>query len=236
MKRFNSSYKALIIGASGAIGAAFVKDLEGDKNCEKVIQLSRSEPNEFGLTIDLKDEVSLQFAAHTLQLEGPFDLILVSTGILHGENLMPEKRLADIDMSILQETFVVNTLGPALLLKYFLPLLTNHGLMGFISAKVGSIGDNRLGGWYSYRASKAALNMLIKTAAIELKRQKPDALVVAIHPGTVISELSKPFSGGSGSNARDAQIATQEMLRTLDGLKPDQSGGFFAYDGQELPW
>jgi len=139
-------------------------------------------------------------------------------------------------MSILQETFAVNTLGPALLLKYFLPLLTNHGLMGFISAKVGSIGDNRLGGWYSYRASKAALNMLIKTAAIELKRQKPDALVVAIHPGTVISELSKPFSGGSGTNARDAQIATQEMLRTLDGLKPDQSGGFFAYDGQELPW
>lgn len=236
MKRFNNNYKALVIGATGSIGAAFVKDLESDDQCEKVIQLSRSEPNEFGLTIDLKDESSMAFAAMTLQLEGPFDLILVSTGILHGENLMPEKRLADIDMSVLQETFAINTLGPALLLKYFLPLLTTNGLMGLISAKVGSIGDNRLGGWYSYRASKAALNMLIKTVAIELKRQKPEALVVSIHPGTVISALSKPFAGGAGSKARDASIASQEILETLDKLSAEQSGGFFAFDGEELPW
>ncbi|MEY4625924.1 MAG: hypothetical protein RL061_1449 [Pseudomonadota bacterium] len=236
MKRFSDGYKALVIGSSGSIGAAFVRDLQVDEHCEKVTSLSRSEVNEYQLTIDLKDEVSAQFAAHTLQLDGPFDLILVATGVLHGDDFMPEKRLADLDIKAMQETFSVNTLGPALLLKYFLPLLSNAGVMGLISAKVGSIGDNRLGGWYTYRASKAALNMLIKTASIELKRQKPEAMVVAIHPGTVISELSKPFAGGSGSKARDANIASQEILQVLDKLKPEQSGGFFAYDGQELPW
>ena len=236
MKRFASAYKALVIGASGAIGSAFVKALNQDKACEKVVSLSRREVNEYQLTIDLKDEVSIQFAAHTLQLDGPFDLILVATGVLHGEDWMPEKRLADINQTTLQETFSVNTLGPALLLKYFTPLLSPAGVMAFISAKVGSIGDNRLGGWYAYRASKAALNMLIKTAAIELKRQKPDALVLALHPGTVISELSQPFAGGAGVQARDAAIACDEMLQVLDRLSPLQSGGFFAYDGQELPW
>ena len=236
MKRFASAYKALVIGASGAIGSAFVKALNQDKACEKVVSLSRREVNEYQLTIDLKDEVSIQFAAHTLQLDGPFDLILVATGVLHGEDWMPEKRLADINQTTLQETFSVNTLGPALLLKYFTPLLSPVGVMAFISAKVGSIGDNRLGGWYAYRASKAALNMLIKTAAIELKRQKPDALVLALHPGTVISELSQPFAGGVGVQARDAAIGCEEMLQVLDQLSPLQSGGFFAYDGQELPW
>lgn len=236
MKRFANAYKALVIGASGAIGSAFVKALNQDKACEKVVSLSRREVNEYQLTIDLKDEVSIQFAAHTLQLDGPFDLILVATGVLHGEDWMPEKRLADINQTTLQETFSVNTLGPALLLKYFTPLLSPVGVMAFISAKVGSIGDNRLGGWYAYRASKAALNMLIKTAAIELKRQKPDALVLALHPGTVISELSQPFAGGAGVQARDAAIACKEMLQVLDRLSSVQSGGFFAYDGQELPW
>lgn len=236
MKRFGNGYKALVIGASGAIGAAFVKALNQDKACEKVVSLSRREVNEYQLTIDLKDEVSIQFAAHTLQLEGPFDLILVATGILHGEQWMPEKRLADITQETLQETFSVNTLGPALLLRYFSPLLSEAGVMSFISAKVGSIGDNRLGGWYAYRASKAALNMLIKTAAIELKRQKPQAALFAIHPGTVISDLSKPFAGGSGVKAREASIACDEMLKVIDQLSAEQSGGFFAYDGQELPW
>jgi len=236
MKRFGNGYKALVIGASGAIGSAFVKALNQDKACEKVVSLSRREVNEYQLTIDLKDEVSIQFAAHTLQLEGPFDLILVATGILHGEQWMPEKRLADITQETLQETFSVNTLGPALLLKYFSPLLSEAGVMSFISAKVGSIGDNRLGGWYAYRASKAALNMLIKTAAIELKRQKPQAALFAIHPGTVISDLSKPFAGGSGVKAREASIACDEMLQVIDQLSAEQSGGFFAYDGQELPW
>lgn len=236
MKRFGNGYKALVIGASGAIGAAFVKALNQDKACEKVVSLSRREVNEYQLTIDLKDEVSIQFAAHTLQLEGPFDLILVATGILHGEQWMPEKRLADITQETLQETFSVNTLGPALLLRYFSPLLSEAGVMSFISAKVGSIGDNRLGGWYAYRASKAALNMLIKTAAIELKRQKPQAALFAIHPGTVISALSKPFAGGSGVKAREASIACDEMLKVIDQLSAEQSGGFFAYDGQELPW
>jgi len=236
MKRFGNGYKALVIGASGAIGAAFVKALNQDKACEKVVSLSRREVNEYQLTIDLKDEVSIQFAAHTLQLDGPFDLILVATGILHSQEWMPEKRLADINSETLQETFSVNTLGPALLLKYFTPLLSPVGVMAFISAKVGSIGDNRLGGWYSYRASKAALNMLIKTAAIELKRLKPEAAVFAIHPGTVISGLSQPFAGGVGVQAREPAVACDEMLQVIDQLSSEQSGGFFAYDGQELPW
>lgn len=234
MTAFDSPYKALVIGASGSIGAAFLKRLQEDSLCQTVIAMARSSSHADVISIHLESEESIQRAALAVKEHGPFDLILVATGVLHGDGFMPEKRLADIDMKVLQETFMANTFGPALLLKHFVPLISTRGVMALISAKVGSIEDNRLGGWYSYRASKAALNMLIKTASIELRRQKPEALVVAIHPGTVISDLSKPFAGGA--NARPADIAAEEMLATIQSLEGKDSGQFFTYDGHLLPW
>ena len=149
---------------------------------------------------------------------------------------MPSNRsAADLDHQQLLDTFQVNTFGPALLLRHFCPLLDRQrGVLAMLSAKVGSIGDNRLGGWYSYRASKAALNMLIKTAAIEVKRSQPNAVLLALHPGTVNSRLSQPFRGSE--IGRPASDAADDLLRVIDGLGPEVSGGFYAYDGKGLPW
>jgi len=155
--------------------------------------------------------------------------------VLHDESFMPEKRLADLNPAQLLATFQVNTFGPALLLRYFCGLLDRQrGVLAMLSAKVGSIGDNRLGGWYSYRASKAALNMLIKTAAIEVRRSQPNAVLLALHPGTVNSALSQPFRGAE--IGRPAAVAAHDLLRVIDSLGPEASGSFHAYDGQPLPW
>ncbi len=167
--------------------------------------------------------------------QGPFQLIINAAGLLHGPELMPEKKLGDLQLAQLQAVFAVNTFGPALLLRHFAPLLDRHcGRMAMLSAKVGSIGDNRMGGWYSYRASKAALNMLIKTAAIELRRSHPGAVLLALHPGTVNSALSAPFRGAE--LGRPAGMAATELLQVIDGLGPADSGGFFSYSGEALPW
>ena len=148
---------------------------------------------------------------------------------------MPEKKLSDLNYAQLMDTFRINTFGPAMVLRHFTPLLDpERSAMALISAKVGSIEDNRLGGWYSYRASKAALNMLIKTAAIEVKRSKPQAVLVSLHPGTVNSKLSQPFRGAE--IGRPAADAAQDMLRVINQLKPADTGSFYAYDGKPLPW
>ena len=156
--------------------------------------------------------------------------------MLQGPSGAPEKRQADVRAEHMAASFATNTIGPALVLAHFAPLLARdaRSLMAVLSAKVGSIGDNRLGGWYAYRASKAALNMLIKTAAIELARSKPKARLLSLHPGTVISSLSQPFRGAAA--ARPADLAAAEMLRVIDALGPEHSGSFHAYDGQPLPW
>jgi len=162
-------------------------------------------------------------------------LIINAAGLLHSTDFMPEKKLGDLNYAQLEATFRTNTFGPALVLRHFSPLLDGErGVLAVISAKVGSIEDNRLGGWYSYRASKAALNMLLKTSAIELKRSKPTAVLVSLHPGTVNTGLSKPFKGEQ--IGRPASVAAQDMLAVLDGLTPAHSGSFVAYDGEALPW
>lgn len=221
-----SGYKALVIGASGSIGQAFCQLLRADSNCASVRELSRSSSP----ALDLEAPE----AAAALAAEGPYQLILHSVGLLHRDGIAPEKSLAAIEADALQAVFQVNALGPALILRHFLPLLDKQGAMALLSAKVGSIGDNRLGGWYAYRASKAALNMLIKTAAIELARSKPQARLLSLHPGTVISPLSQPFRGAAA--ARPAEQAAAEMLRVIDRLGPQHSGSFHAYDGRPLPW
>lgn len=224
-------YRALVLGASGAIGAALLAQLQADPRCASALGLHRgSQP-----ALDLQDEAGVAAAATSLDGQGPFQLIINAAGLLHGPELMPEKKLGDLQLAQLQAVFAVNTFGPALLLRYFAPLLDRHcGRMAMLSAKVGSIGDNRLGGWYSYRASKAALNMLIKTAAIELRRSHPGAVLMALHPGTVSSALSAPFRGAE--IGRPAGTAATELLRVIDGLGPADSGGFFSYSGESLPW
>ncbi len=225
---------AIIIGASGGIGSALTKMIEGSGAFEIVRGLSRdSFP-----PIDLLSEESIAAAAKEVSAEDtPIRLIVDATGILSDNDLQPEKSLRDLDGAQMARVFAINSIGPALLMKHFLPLLPREGKSVFatLSAKVGSIGDNRLGGWHSYRASKAALNQLVRTASIELKRRKPSALCVALHPGTVDTRLSAPFSK-SGLNVQTPAAAAIKLLATIDGLFPEQSGGFYAYDGTELPW
>lgn len=225
-----SGYKALVIGASGTLGQAFCQLLRADPHCASVCELNRSSTP----ALDLEDPASIAAAAEALADAGPFQLILHTAGLLHRPGIAPEKSLNAIEADALQAVFQVNALGPALVLRHFLPLLDKQGAMAMLSAKVGSIGDNRLGGWYAYRASKAALNMLIKTAAIELARSKPKARLLSLHPGTVISPLSQPFRGATA--ARPAELAAAQMLQVIDSLGPEHSGSFHAYDGQPLPW
>lgn len=225
-----SGYKALVIGASGTVGQAFCQLLRADDNCASVCELSRNSTP----ALDLEDPHSIATAAEALADEGPFQLILHTAGLLHRPGIAPEKSLNAIEADALQAVFQVNALGPALVLRHFLPLLDKQGAMAMLSAKVGSIGDNRLGGWYAYRSSKAALNMLIKTAAIELARSKPRARLLSLHPGTVISPLSQSFRGALA--ARPAEQAARELLQVIDSLGAEHSGSFHAYDGQPLPW
>lgn len=231
MQSFPSGYRALVIGASGGIGAALVAALREDPRCAQVVELGRATQP----ALDLAEPASIERAAAELAGQGAFQLIVNAAGVLHDESFMPEKRLADLNPAQLLATFQVNTFGPALLLRYFCGLLDRQrGVLAMLSAKVGSIGDNRLGGWYSYRASKAALNMLIKTAAIEVRRSQPNAVLLALHPGTVNSALSQPFRGAE--IGRPAVVAAHDLLRVIDSLGPEASGSFHAYDGQPLPW
>ena len=230
MASFPEGFRALVIGASGGIGQAFVQALQANPRCAEVIGLHRrSEPR-----VDFDDEVSLGAAAAQLAATGKFHLIINAAGVLHTDRFMPEKKLGDLTYAQLEATFRVNTFGPGLVLRHFAPLLdVQRSVLAVLSAKVGSIADNRLGGWYSYRASKAALNMLLKTAAIEVKRSNPQAVLVSLHPGTVSTGLSKPFKGDQIGRA--AMDAARDMLSVLAQLTPADSGSFMAYNGTHLP-
>ena len=231
MNTLPPAYQALVIGATGAIGSAFVAHLRADTRCGAVHALGRSSSP----PLDLTQEDSVAAAAAGLRGLAPLHLVVVATGLLHSASARPEKRLADLSSATMEEVFRVNTFGPALVLRHFAPLLARErSLMALLSAKVGSIGDNRLGGWYSYRASKAALNMMVRTAAIEMRRTHPGAVLAAVHPGTVASALSRPFRGDE--IGREPALAAAQMLAALDALQPEDSGGFVAYDGQRLPW
>ena len=228
---FPLGFRALVIGASGGIGQAFVQALRAHPRCAEVVGLHRrSQPR-----LDMDDEASIGQAADALRAGGTFHLIIHAAGVLHGPGFMPEKKLGDLNYAQLEATLRANTLGPALVLRHFVPLLDRQrGVLALLSAKVGSIGDNRLGGWYSYRASKAALNMLLKTAAIEVARSHPRATLVALHPGTVDSALSAPFNGAA--IGRSPMDAATDLLRVLDSLRPEDTGSFYAYSGERLPW
>jgi NAD(P)-dependent dehydrogenase (short-subunit alcohol dehydrogenase family) len=231
LSSFPNGFRALVIGASGGIGQAMMQHLTNAPHCAEVVGLHRlSEPR-----IDFNNEASIASAADALRGSGKFHLIINAAGLLHSTAFSPEKKLGDLNYAQLEATFRVNTFGPALVLRHFASLLaTERAVLALISAKVGSIEDNRLGGWYSYRASKAALNMLLKTAAIELKRSNPKAVLVSLHPGTVNTGLSKPFKGKQ--IGRLPSEAARDMLATLDRLGSADSGRFIAYNGARLPW
>ena len=225
---------AVVIGAGGGIGAAVLDQLRQGGGFGQVLGFGRhSDP-----ALDLLDEASIERAArHVAALPGELRLLFDASGFLHGGGFQPEKSWRDLDPAHLAHNFAVNAIGPALLMKHFLPLLPRQGKAVFatLSAKVGSIGDNQLGGWYGYRASKAALNQLVHTAAIELKRSRPQAICVALHPGTVDTHLSAPFAK-SGLAVRPPEQAAADLLAVIDGLIPEQTGGFFDYRGAPLPW
>ena len=224
-------FNALIIGASGTIGSSFVQLLEKHPSCTRVIGIHRNSEH----AIDFHHPETIETSANSLVGLGPFQLIINTIGVLHSEQWMPEKKLDDLNAIQLAEMFNTNTIGPALTIRYFSKLLDpKHGVMATLSAKVGSIEDNRLGGWYSYRASKAALNMIIKTASIELARTKPNVALIALHPGTVNSGLSQPFRGQQ--IGRDPLEAVSDMIYVLENVSKEDSGSFLTYSGEKLPW
>jgi NAD(P)-dependent dehydrogenase (short-subunit alcohol dehydrogenase family) len=231
MHSLPEDYRALVFGASGAMGQAFVQTLQSDPRCAKVCGVSRQSLPGF----DLLDESSIATCAQALAAQGPFHLVLDATGALTLNGRGPEKRLDELDATHLLNAFHLNAVGPSLLLKHFAPLLASgqRVIWGKLSARVGSIEDNRKGGWYGYRAAKAALNMLLQTASIEIARRRPLVVVAALQPGTVQSALSQPFVG---QDALHPDASAQRLLATLDGLQPTGRAQFVDHQGQSIPW
>jgi NAD(P)-dependent dehydrogenase (short-subunit alcohol dehydrogenase family) len=233
----------VILGGSGGIGEAFIEKLAGRPNVETVVATyHRSKPPEVGRPnvslqrLDLTNEPAIRDWAAQI---GEIDWLINAVGMLHTPAQRPEKTIRHIDPAFFLQSMSINTV-PTLLLAKHLYGKFRHGrpaVFATVSAKVGSIEDNRLGGWFSYRASKAALNMCLKTLAIEWRRSLPNVAVTALHPGTTDTALSRPFQ----HNVPTGQLFTPEqsvnyLLDVLDSLKPADSGRFLAFDGEELPW
>ena len=232
MSAFPNSFEAVVVGASGGIGTALCERLAQDPRVTHVHKFSRHSP----VPLDLTDEASIAAAALTVDTPR---LVIVATGLLQDANLAPEKRLADLDPDSLARAFAINAIGPALILKHFAPRLPREGksVLAVLTARVGSISDNRLGGWYGYRAAKAAANQLVRTTAIELAARRKDAICVALHPGTVDTPLSAPFQKGvSPERLFTPAFAAERLLSVIDTLQPGQTGHFLAWDGQQIPF
>lgn len=232
MQSLPEGFQAVVVGATGGIGAAMCDALEAEPRCGRVLRLGRS----LDPSLDLTVESSVEAAA---QLADDPRLIIVATGHLHGPQGGPEKRLAEIDPARLAHSFAVNAIGPALVLKHFAPRLPRAGrsLVAVLTARVGSIEDNRSGGWYGYRAAKAAANQIVRTAAIEVQARRPEAVCVALHPGTVATNLSAPFTARTPADRLfDTKRAAAQLLGVLDRLDPSDNGRFLAWDGQRIPF
>jgi NAD(P)-dependent dehydrogenase (short-subunit alcohol dehydrogenase family) len=240
-----SGKRALVIGSGGGIGAALVDQLVVSGRFDRVYAGSRrpeasNDPSVKRLTTDILDDDTLAEAGRQIANEGALDLLIVATGLLHrGTDIRPEKSLRQLDASVMAEVFAINSVGPALVAKHFLPLLARRqrAVAIFLSARVGSIADNRLGGWHSYRASKAALNALVRCFAIELGRSNPEAIVAALHPGTVDTPLSEPFQARvAESSLFSADKSAMHIMAVFDQLSSRDSGGFYGWDGRPIPY
>ncbi len=237
-------YRALVFGASGGVGAAMLHTLAADPRCGAIHAASRRQPEAMPTkatwhAFDLEDEASIARTIAAATADGPLDLVIVATGMLHDAAIRPEKTWRALDGAALDKAFRINAAGPALIARHALDHLPRDrkAVFAALSARVGSISDNRLGGWHAYRASKAALNMIVKTCAIELARRNPHAACVTLHPGTVDTALSRPFqSGVTASRLFTADHSARCLLEVIDALKPGDSGKLLAWDGAEIPF
>lgn len=222
---------AVVIGAAGGIGAALAAQLERSPEYERVLRLSRRDTG-----LDLEDEASVARAASETAALGAPDLIVVATGVLHAGQT-PERSFKTLSAEHMLRDYRTNAIGPALVAKHFLPLLPRdrRAVFAVLSARVGSISDNRLGGWHAYRASKAALNMLLRNFAIELGRSHPRAIVAGLHPGTVATALSEPFQKGvPPERLFTPEVSAGHLVRVIGELQPDDSGHVLAWDGSRI--
>jgi NAD(P)-dependent dehydrogenase (short-subunit alcohol dehydrogenase family) len=226
---FAPGLHAVIIGASGGIGGAFADQLETDPQVARVTRLSRA------TGFDLTNPASITAAAAALGT--PPDLVIIATGLLHGDALSPERDLRQLSADAFTRAFAVNAIGPALVAQAFLPLLPKgrKTVLAALSARVGSISNNRLGGWHAYRASKAALNQIIRTIAIEQARKNPEGIVLALHPGTVDTGLSKPFQRNVKTLFTPAESAAH-LLAVIDAATPTDSGKLLDWQGLAIPF
>jgi len=241
-RRVPSMRNIAVIGSSGAIGRAMIEHLsslypEATVNAYSRTPPTFANPQINSYKIDYDSEQAISLAADTASQLEPLDLVFVATGKLHDQDLMPEKSVRDLSAQKFLDLFTVNTVTPALIAKYFIPKMATDRLATFaaLSARVGSISDNYLGGWYSYRASKAALNMIIKNLAIETARRNKLATIVSLHPGTVESDLSKPFQANvPAGKLFTPAYAAEKLCQVLVNLSPEQTGKCFAWDGNEI--
>lgn len=237
-------YRALVFGASGGVGAAMVRALAADPRCAALHAASRGHPDALPEraewhAFDLEDEASIVRTVAAATADGPLDLVIVATGMLHDGALRPEKTWRALTRDALVRAFSINAAGPAMIARHALDHLPRgrKAVFAALSARVGSIGDNRLGGWHAYRASKAALNMIVRTCAIELARRNPHAACVTLHPGTVDTALSRPFqSGVAADRLFTADHSARRLLHVIDTLGPADSGKLLAWDGTAIPF
>jgi len=240
----DSKLRVVVAGSGGGIGRALVDALLERPGVARIYALTRR-PDEGAAAdsrleqrqVDIGSDDALEALAASMS--EPLDLVIVASGALHSETFAPERRSRDLNAATMLEVLRINTVVPALIGKHLLPLLDKRrpAVFAALSARVGSIGDNRLGGWTSYRASKAALNMVLRNFAIEYGRSHPRAIVAGLHPGTVDTELSKPFTGRVPAEQLFTPAHSAAcLLDVIDGLKPEDSGGVFAWDGQPIPY
>ena len=245
---------ALVVGASQGIGLEFVRQLLQDGRIAHIFGTYRSQQTATELmalaaqsagrlqTVEvvLIEEVKIEAGLATVQSIAPqLHIVINCVGLLHSQKQQPEKALRQLNPENLLTYFQVNSIGPALLAKHVLPLLkhSDPSLLATLSAKIGSIEDNRIGGWYGYRASKAALNMFLKTASIEYRRRSPNTAIVMLHPGTTDTQLSKPFQRGvPPEKLFTSERTVSQLLSVLSNVTQTDSGKFFSWDGSQLPW
>ncbi|MEE4299313.1 MAG: SDR family NAD(P)-dependent oxidoreductase [Pseudomonadales bacterium] len=238
--RFPEASSALVVGASGGIGGAVATALERAPRFASVLRTARH-PSAGEMALDLTDDASIaSCAAQIAASVDSLELVVICAGLLHDETLgvTPEKRLKELSRDALHRSFDVNAVGPLLLARALAPLLPRreHCVWATLSARVGSIGDNGLGGWYAYRGAKAAQNMFTRNLAIELGRRHRGLVCVGLHPGTVATGLSAPFRAPEAEGVVTPQQAASNLLAVVEGLEAGDTGSFRAWDGSEIPW